>query len=408
MRNLLSLVIFLTICVGLVGLPACDDSGNSGSGTGTLVADIDIEGYELLASASPLQKLCEIFQPRSANALADLGFQGNDYPFNHITGPKTAQGGLEVMVVSLSHVLLDEGTTSDSGRVSFNDIDSGYVYMVIVGKDGNSYQVPVEVSENTTSRTRVLVYKSPSTGKPSINSKTIHDQNDDGINDDSFSFSMFGRSPNKATGGVVYLHEGNETRIDVDGDGSFTGDEDKLVIEPDDDGRASDKGDGDEDNDGILDNVDTDIDGDGILNDSDPDIDGDGILNASDPFPNGITPFDDFTPPGLAGSLGYTGVKEVAPIDSTSVSVFFPEAVEEKNPPVTYLIYYSTTTPIDFATAAYEMFVPSGAAPDGVFSDNVTGLIASQTYYIAVRARDHAQPPNTDTNTNEIKVTVGS
>jgi len=303
--------------------------------------------------------------------------------------------------------LVAQGQTDDSGRVSFDALPIGYLSLVITGSDGNNYHVPVQVNKDTMSRTRVLVFRVPATGKIFLSAKTIHDADGDGVNDDSFSYAVFNRPRNSSEGGTVHLHLEGETKIDGNGDGDFTDPEDKAIIEPDDDGISSDAGDGDEDNDGLLDNVDPDIDGDGLLNENDPDIDGDGLLNADDPYPYGITPSDDFIPPGLPQGAIYPGVSEVAQIDTGTVSVFFPTGIDDKNPPVTYIIYYSTTSPLDFKTAPKKIFRPLlPGAPDSVLSDNVINLITGQTYYFAVRAMDSAQPPNIDHNVNEMSITI--
>jgi hypothetical protein len=385
---------------------SCQDSGTTA--TGSLIADFDLDGLTLLASSdSALERLCSAFEPRAAMALADLGFESNCYPFNQFTGPTTVQGGLQVAVIAPDQSFVAQGVTSDAGRVSFNDLAVGYLTLMITGEDGYNYFVPVQVSENTTSRTRVLIYRQASTGDIVLVAKTIHDTDGDGVNDDSFSYSVFNRPRNETGFGVVHLHLGNETKIDGNGDGDFTDSKDRSVVEPDDDGVKSDLGDGDEDNDGLNDMNDPDIDGDGLLNAADDDIDGDGILNADDPYPDGITPLDDFTPPGLSTAFVYPGIEDVAVPEDNTATVYFAVGYDPDNPPVTYIIYYSTTSPIDFGTAPHQYFHPVGdPGADEILSDNVVGLITGQTYYFAVRVMDSAQPPNMDANTGELAALI--
>ena len=180
-----------------------------------------------------------------------------------------------------------------------------------------------------------------------------------------------------------------------------------MVIEPDDDGISSDAGDGDEDNDGIIDSDDDDIDGDNIENADDPDIDGDGIPNADDSFPNGITTNDDLEPPTLFGGEVYTGISNLLLLESDTVTVYFPTATDEFSEPVTYVIYYSTTSPIDFDTAYSQSFQPLGTpSGDDDLTDNVTVPVTGQTYYFTVHVKDSAQPPNEDWNREEMSIEV--
>jgi hypothetical protein len=401
MRHLLSVLALVILAAGLIGLPACGGEGD-GAGSGSLIADFDLEGEEYLAVPdTPLERLCSLFAARSAHALPNLGFNSNCYPFNQFTGEKNVQAGLEVIVSAPDMTFVAQGVLNTNGRVTFSDLPPGFLTLSITGADGNTYMIPVQVSDGMTSRAWVLVYRDAATGAVRIASKAIHDEDGDGLNDDDFSYALFGRARNQSAGGLVHLHVGNETRVDSNGDGDHT------VVEPDDDGVASDSGDGDEDNDGIADNVDDDIDGDGIPNADDPDIDGDGLLNADDPHPNGDSPDDDYNPPGMEGSLLYSGVKEVAQIDAGTVAVYFPVGLDDKNEPVSYNIYYSTTTPIDFDSAAVQRFRPlAPVSPDEILSDNIVGLVVGQVYFFAVRAQDAAQPPNEDTNENELSLEI--
>jgi hypothetical protein len=249
----------------------------------------------------------------------------------------------------------------------------------------------------------VLVYRHPIEGVQ-LAAKTIHDEDGDGENDDEFSYAVFNRPQNESTGGRIHLHTVNRTRVDANGDGTYTGSGDFSVTEPDDDGCSSADGDGDEDNDGILDYDDEDIDGDGTPNDFDDDMDGDGIPNAADTYPDGLSADDDYDPPTLDGGYAYNGIIDLANPAANTISVFFRVGVDV-NEPVRYIIYYSTTSPIDLETAETQMFQPVGqVSPDEILSDNVTGLLEGQSYYFAVRAQDSAQPPNLDENTNEKEI----
>jgi len=407
MRYLLSVLALVILVAGLIGLPACGGEGG-GAGSGSLIADFDLEGEEYLAVPdTPLERLCSLFAGRSAHAFPNLGFNSNCYPFNQFTGEKNVQAGLEVIVSAPDKTFVAQGVLNTNGRVTFSDLPPGFLTLSITGADGNTYMIPVQVSDGMTSRAWVLVYRDTGSGGVRIASKAIHDEDGDTLNDDDFSYAMFGRPRNQPSGGRVHLHIGDETHVDSNGDGDFVDPGDHTVVEPDDDGVASDSGDGDEDNDGIPDNVDDDIDGDGIPNVDDPDIDGDGLLNADDPHPNGDSPEDDYNPPGMTGSLIYSGIKEVAQIDAATVTVYFPVGLDDKNEPVTYNIYYSTTTPIDFDNAAHQRFKPIGpVSPDEILSDNIIGLVVGQEYFFAVRVQDAAQPPNEDTNENELSVEI--
>lgn len=403
-------IAFITILLMLAGaaiIPSCGGGDGTG-GAGGLIADFDLEGEEYLADPdSPCERFCRMFGRRVAYALPDLGFNPNSYPFNVFTGERNAQGGLQVIVSAPDKTLIAQSETNTSGRVQFSDLPTGFLMLTITGQDSHNYNVPVQVAENTTSRSRILVFRNPESGDVEITSKTIHDDDGDGLNDDDFSYAMFGRPRNSQTGGQINLHLGGETRIDANGDGDFIDPADDIVTEPDDDGVSSSDGDGDEDNDGILDYEDDDIDGDGIPNGQDDDIDGDGIPNGDDEYPDGITPKDDFDPPVLDGGDSYSGVMELSQIDEDTVTVMFPVGVDDMNEPVSYIIYYSTTSPVDFNTASSQRFKPvEPVSPDEILQDNVTGLVFDQKYYFVVHAVDSAQPPNEDDNTNEMEILI--
>lgn len=405
MRILLPALVLGFLVLTILSLQACGGGANGGSGS--LIADFDLQDEEYLADPeTPLERLCSIFTPRRAHALANLGFDSNSYPYNRFFGERPAQEGLHVVIMGSTSNVVAEADTDDTGRAVFDSLPLGYLTLMITGSDGNAYHVPVQVSEDRTSRTRVLVYRDPLEGVV-LTAKTIHDDDGDGENDDSFSYAVFGRPRNAAEGGRVHLHTVNRTRVDIGGDGSYGSPGDYSVKEPDDDGVSTDDGDGDEDNDGILDYEDEDIDGDGTPNDFDDDRDGDGIANAADAYPDGLSPNDDYDAPTLDGGEPYGGVMDLANPAPNTITVFFPVGVDA-NEPVRYIIYYSTTTPIDFEMAETQTFQPVGqVSPDEILSDNVTGLLEDQTYYFAVRAQDSAQPPNVDENTNEKEVYLG-
>jgi outer membrane protein assembly factor BamB len=73
------------------------------------------------------------------------------------------------------------------------------------------------------------------------------------------------------------------------------------------------------------------------------------------------------------------GVQSLIPFDH-EVTVFYGHAIDD-DPPITYYVYYSKTTPINFATAS---FVTTTAESPKV----VTGLDNLVPYYFAVRAKD--------------------
>ncbi|HDS30820.1 MAG TPA: hypothetical protein ENN67_07225 [Firmicutes bacterium] len=73
------------------------------------------------------------------------------------------------------------------------------------------------------------------------------------------------------------------------------------------------------------------------------------------------------------------GVLGLIPFDE-QVTVFYGKAIDD-DPPVTYYIYYSKTTPIPFATAPYVTTTEDSPKV-------VTGLDNFDTYYFAVRAQD--------------------
>jgi len=402
MRNSLIKLLILAILSLLLSI-SC--GGGSTGGMGDLIADFDLEGEDYLAGPdTPLDRIFALISSGTAHALPDLGFNSNSYPFNKFTGDKDAQAGVQVAITGQNLSEIATGVTGVNGRVQFSNLPLGYLNMLVTGQDGKVYHIPVHISENITSRSKVLVFRQ--NGQVVVNGKTIHDSDGNEQNDDDFSIALFGRPQNQSRGGSVHIHANGVTQVDGNGDGDFNDPEDYQVTEPDDDGISSDNGDGDEDNDGIIDPNDSDIDGDTIPNVQDDDIDGDGILNGSDPYPEGDSPNDDFSSPEADGGGTYQGILDLAPIDSQSISVFFQDAMDE-NEPVTYFIYFSTEDPIDYETAAYQMFLPTQQdSPDDVYSDNIINLVQGNTYFVSVRAQDAAQPPNMDDNTNMLSITL--
>jgi hypothetical protein len=407
MRNLLTGFFILLLLLAITCIPACGGGGGGDGGGGDLVADYDLEGEEYLADPdTPIDRFCKMFSIPWAVANSGNGWESFPWPYFGFTGDKNVAAGLDVKVLVQGAPLIAEGVTNGDGRVMFSHVPTGILIMVITGTDGHQYYAPVQISDGVTSHFQAVVYTNPDTGIVELTGKTIHDSDSDGEPDDSFSFAIYGRPVDLNTQGMIILHDGTTTSVDANGDGDYTDSGDKTFTEPDDDGISSDQGDGDEDNDGILDTVDEDIDGDGIPNTEDPDIDGDGLLNESDPFPGGITPLDDFDPPYKDADVPYPGVNTLSQIDSYVVEVIFPRAYDDKHEPVTYNIYYSTTTPIDFGSAEIQRFKPMNPdTPDGLYHDNIF-VNPNQVYYFVVRAEDAAQPPNEDQNTAEMNIWV--
>jgi len=398
MRHLFSGFLMILMLLGLLVTTSCGGGEGGDGGSGILIADFDLEGEEYVADPdSPFELFCKLISGRPAYALPDLGFSSNSYPFNQFTGERNAQDGLEVIVSAPDMTFVAQGLTNATGQVTFSDLPTGFLTLNLTGENGNTYHVPVQVSDNTTSRTLVLIKRNPANGVIEISSKTIHDGNGDGINDDGFSYAMFGRPRNESRGGVVHLHVDGVTRIDANGDGDFTDLGDRTITEADDDGVPSSEGDGDEDNDGELDFDDADIDGDDIPNSSDPDIDGDGIPNSQDDTPNGTSPNDDYDPPYVAEPGDYPGVSYLQNLGTGEVAVHFPKAVDDLSEPVMYIIYYSTTLPIDYKTADFIRFMPVPPGDEDLQAD-VVGLTSDEEYHFAVRVQDSAQPPNMDFN----------
>jgi hypothetical protein len=104
----------------------------------------------------------------------------------------------------------------------------------------------------------------------------------------------------------------------------------------------------------------------------------------------------DTTPPVCQGSAGVAGA---APSADGTVTVNWGSAVDDAvppapaSPPVSYTVYYSTQTPIDYENAtSFGNVTSSWVSPE---------LLDGQRYYFAVRARDSAVPPNEEANTVE-------
>ena len=80
------------------------------------------------------------------------------------------------------------------------------------------------------------------------------------------------------------------------------------------------------------------------------------------------------------------------------------QAIDEEHPPapasppVSYNLYYSAETPLDFVSAAkIENATSPWTSPQ---------LVNGQEYYFAVRAQDSATVPNEDQNTSELAATI--
>lgn len=99
------------------------------------------------------------------------------------------------------------------------------------------------------------------------------------------------------------------------------------------------------------------------------------------------------------------GAVEAIPLDG-GVRLMWGEATDAESPPVTYIVYYNEGAAVDFETAS-TLEVPVSDPPD----DNadrmreITGLTNGMEYALAVRARDDAETPNEDENTNTLTAT---
>lgn len=101
----------------------------------------------------------------------------------------------------------------------------------------------------------------------------------------------------------------------------------------------------------------------------------------------------DTLPPVWSGA---SGVDHVTLAGANAVTVYFGTATDD-SPPVTYNIYYSTQTPVDFGIATKVM------APSSPFTiTDIEGL--SIPYYFVVRAQDKFG--NEDSNTHETSLVV--
>ena len=110
----------------------------------------------------------------------------------------------------------------------------------------------------------------------------------------------------------------------------------------------------------------------------------------------------DTTPPTWDDTVGIT-----AAVDNTdgTVTVEWGTATDiavppaPATPPVTYTVYYSTETPINFDNAG----TVKGLTATTWTSEK---MVAGQEYHFAVRCRDSVDQPNEDLNTAELSVTV--
>jgi len=103
--------------------------------------------------------------------------------------------------------------------------------------------------------------------------------------------------------------------------------------------------------------------------------------------------FPDVTPPTWDTTVGITAA---TPNADGTVTVEFGTATDvavppaPATPPVSYTLYYSTQSPIDYAGAA--------KAAGATSPWTSPALIAGQTYYFAARAKDSATSPNEEQN----------
>ena len=101
---------------------------------------------------------------------------------------------------------------------------------------------------------------------------------------------------------------------------------------------------------------------------------------------------------------GTEGISAATANEDGTVTVEWAEAVDEEHPPapasppVTYSVYYSAETPLDFDSAT--------RIEDAISPWTSPQLAEGQEYYFAVRAQDSADPPNEDQNTNELAATI--
>jgi len=101
---------------------------------------------------------------------------------------------------------------------------------------------------------------------------------------------------------------------------------------------------------------------------------------------------------------GEAGIQYVQPSDG-EVTIYFNSAVDALSPPVSYVVYYDTVSPIRYQSGAVRLLVTAypvyGAGPFAMGCD-VTGLTNDVTYWFSVRAVDSALPANEDGNTVEL------
>lgn len=91
---------------------------------------------------------------------------------------------------------------------------------------------------------------------------------------------------------------------------------------------------------------------------------------------------------------GGSGISAALPRNA-AVNVTWHPAVDALSPPVTYIVYWNTGATVDFEMAqTLEVAAPA----TGVILD---GLTNDLEYAFAVRARDSADPPNVDANTEQ-------
>jgi len=385
-------------------------------GDGVLTAQFILSGEKSETNYQILEKIWRQFSVMPAYAGPNIGFTALGSKYIEYQGEYGVSQSLSILIINSDGRTLSRSVTDENGNVTFDGLAEGSYALYYDGVSG-SYTIPVTVSESTVNLVKVVNYPGTDMGYGEnvewmFDAKTIHDSNNDGWPDDGYSFEVKRRPVNSDSGGIVIWHSGHETRIDTNGNGSFEDPNDLYFVEPDADGIPSDAGDGDEDDDGVLDNADPDIDNDGVPNSEDQDIDGDGLLN-NDPreaWPYGITDRDDLTPPTLQDGSEYSGISDVRIVDQDtdigSINVFFPVATDEESNRITYKIYISPSEWIDYNhLPGKKGYYLGHEIIDGNYSETITGLDTGSTYYIAVRTWNNATPPVMDANTKTICLT---
>lgn len=108
----------------------------------------------------------------------------------------------------------------------------------------------------------------------------------------------------------------------------------------------------------------------------------------------------DVTPPEWEGQAGITE----AIAGKESILVKWGRAIDADSPPVSYEVYVSVGGEINFSAPDKLLVVPAGDPDDSVHSLQIWALPQGDSFTVAVRARDSANPPNRDDNVNAISV----